>query len=48
MNILQALGENPAEIVVAAMDTDQLAKEMAYWDDMVMRPFKQGASPAAT
>ena len=47
IKILQALGEDPTEAIASTMDTDQLAKEMNYWDEVATQSYKQTA-PSAT
>ena len=46
MKILQALGVDSTEVLVNAMNTEQLAKEMAYWDEVAVHSYKQIATPA--
>jgi len=46
IKILQALGEDPTEVITEAMDADQLAKEMSYWDEVALHSYKQPASSA--
>ena len=41
IKILQALGEDPAGVITETMDINQLAKELAYWDEVAMQSYKQ-------
>ena len=48
IKILRALGEDPTEVITETMDINQLAKELAYWDEVAMRSYRQIASSEAS